>query len=136
MCSSRHPAAHSKVPLAALHADGVAVRVPGDCGPNEGSRSALPGEIVEVFGSGFGDTNPGGEPGWIDTSAAPLTALGEPTVAIGGLSAEIVYAGLTGAGLNQVNLRIPALPAGRHPVRVPMRGIAGSFWGEMLVGAL
>jgi uncharacterized protein (TIGR03437 family) len=67
--------------------------------------------------------------------AAPLAAAAELELTIGGKPAQIEYAGLTGAGLNQVNLRVPDLPAGRHPVRVLMRGIPGPLWGEILVGA-
>lgn len=121
--------------VAALHADGAPVGAAGDYGENERSRPALPGDVVQVFGSGFGGTTPAVRAGWILTETAPLTAAAELEVTIGGESAQIEYAGLTGAGLNQVNLRIPNLPAGRHPVRLRMRGIPGPLWGEILVGA-
>lgn len=122
--------------VAALHADGVPVGAAGDYGQNESSRPALPGDVVQVFGSGFGATTPSVRAGWILTEAAPLTAAAELEVTIGGVAARIEYAGLTGAGLNQVNLRIPNLPAGRHPVRLRMRGVPGPLRGEILVGAV
>jgi uncharacterized protein (TIGR03437 family) len=121
--------------VAALHADGVPVGAAGDYGEDASSRPARPGDVVQVFGSGFGETTPSVRTGWILTEATPLTAAAELEVTIGGEPAEIEYAGLTGAGLNQVNLRVPDLPAGRHPVRVRMRGIPGPLWGEILVGA-
>jgi uncharacterized protein (TIGR03437 family) len=121
--------------VAALHADGAPVGAAGDYGANDNSRPALPGDVLQVFGSGFGATAPAARAGWLVTEAAPLAAATELELTIGGQPAPIEYAGLTGAGLNQVNLRVPNLPVGRHPVRITMRGIPGPLWGEILVGA-
>jgi uncharacterized protein (TIGR03437 family) len=121
--------------VAALHADGAPVGAPGDYGANDNSRPAMPGDVVQVFGSGFGATAPAARAGWLVTEALPLAAAAELELTISGEPAQIEYAGLTGAGLNQVNLRVPNLPAGRHPVRITMRGIPGPLWGEILVGA-
>jgi uncharacterized protein (TIGR03437 family) len=110
-------AVHSAVPA------GVPVGPPGLF---VNSRPARPGDVILVFGTGFGPTQPPVEPGSLAVGAAPLT--GSVTARIGGLalgSGDILYAGAAPsfAGLQQFNLRIPAgLGSGDLPI---VLGVAG-----------
>lgn len=85
-----------------------------------GSRAAIPGEIISVYGTGFGpivSTVPSG------TIPPGSVALQNPvTVRIGGLVAQVTFAGLVGAGLNQINIRIPELPPGNHLLTIETGG--------------
>jgi uncharacterized protein (TIGR03437 family) len=80
--------------------------------------SAAPGDIILLYGTGFGDTTPSYLPGVFATG---LTQLVNPiSVTIGGVtvtspvcgSCDIQYAGLSfdAPGLYQVNVRVPDVP--------------------------
>ena len=94
----------------------------------QGARPAHPGEIVSLFGTGFGDTNPSVPAGQLDSSIASLTT--PITVTIGGVtlsSSDVLYAGLSPqsiSGLYQINVRIPASTgSGDIPVTITMGGV-------------
>src|SRR5579884_1406338 len=93
--------------IAATHADGTLI------GPStiKGATGAKAGETIVLYGTGFGVTGmtvPNGET--IGSAIAlPIT----PTVTIEGKVAQVSFGGLTGAGLYQFNVVVPAgLPAG------------------------
>jgi uncharacterized protein (TIGR03437 family) len=81
---------------AAVHVDGTLV---GPTGPS--SRPALPGEVIEVYGTGFGPN---------------------PTVTVGRVAAEVQFAGLASPGLYQMNVKIPKLPTGDQPIAAGVSG--------------
>jgi uncharacterized protein (TIGR03437 family) len=89
---------------------------------------AAPGDIVTVYGTGFGATNPAWGPGEFPNRISPLA--GTVTVTIGGTAlqpADILYAGAAGdaPGFYQFNLRLPAaLPDGDAPIRIATGGFA------------
>ena len=92
---------------------------PEDAGPE--MSPAVPGEVVTLFGTGFGPTDPALASGEIPALSHVLAAesvqlmLGETTVP----DDHIVYAGATPgvAGLYQLSARIPdAMPAGEFAV--------------------
>jgi uncharacterized protein (TIGR03118 family) len=89
----------------ATHADGSLV------GPASipGFTPAKPGETIAIYGTGFGATNPAVD-GLVLTSPANLAA--QPMVTMGNSPATVSFAGLSSAGLDQVNVTVPALPAG------------------------
>jgi uncharacterized protein (TIGR03118 family) len=64
------------------------------------------GETMVLFGTGFGATNPAAPVGTLPTAALPLVVL--PTVTVGGLPAKASFGGLTGPGLYQFNVVLPA----------------------------
>lgn len=92
-----------------------------DSSVNTPSNAAAKGSIVVLFGTGEGQTDPPGVDGKLAAGVFP-----KPTqtvaVRIGGLAAEVLYAGAAPglvAGVLQVNARLPAAVAsGNVPVVV------------------
>jgi uncharacterized protein (TIGR03437 family) len=101
--------------IVAVHTDGTLVG-PGGAS----SRPAMPGEVIEIYGTGFGATNPAVPSGRIVAQAAPLVS--SATVSIGGATAEVQFAGLVSSGLYQVNVKIPNVGAGDQPVQASVSG--------------
>ncbi len=105
-----------------------------------------PGQVATIYLTGQGAVAPPVPTG----AAAPLTPLSTVTqaveVSIGGKKAEVHFAGLAPgfAGLMQLNLWVPDLPAGDHPVvvtigqvasnvaRLPVRAAAASLAAPVL----
>jgi uncharacterized protein (TIGR03437 family) len=94
-------------------------------------RPAKPGELVTLYGTGFGDTNPSITPGTAATGAAKT--LGAVRVFFNGELVNADYAGVTpfSPGLYQLNIRVPlGLAAGEYSVVIEVGGIpspAGAF---------
>jgi endo-1,4-beta-xylanase len=108
--------------LAGNRKDPAAIRGDGSfVGPTAGGgRPARPGEIISLFGTGFGPTNPVVMAGRVFSGAAALTDT--VTIRIGGRPATVLFAGISGAGLYQINVQIPALPTGEHPLEISVAG--------------
>jgi len=68
--------------------------------------AAKAGDNIALFGNGFGPTNPVVPIGEGYSGAAATT--NPVTVSIGGVSVTPLFAGLSGAGLYQINLTVPA----------------------------
>jgi len=94
--------------LAAVHSDGTLLGKP-NLFQGLTTRPAQPGEVVLLFGTGFGPTTPPVPAGQVFNGAVPLA--NQVTVRISGVTAEVLFAGLSGAGLDQLNVRIPATAA-------------------------
>jgi len=93
-----------------------------------GGVAARPGDIVSLFGTGFGAVNPAAAAGAI--AAAQATLAGSITVMLGGEAlpaSDILYAGLSPgsiSGLYQFNIQIPAsAPTGDVPVSIEIGGV-------------
>jgi uncharacterized protein (TIGR03437 family) len=104
-----------KTYLAARHADGTLV---GPAGPN--SRPALVGEEIELYGTGFGPTNPATPTSQLVSRPVPLA--GPLTVTIGGVSAQVDAANLVESGLYQINVTIPAVASGDQLAQAQIAG--------------
>jgi uncharacterized protein (TIGR03437 family) len=94
-----------------------------------GGKAAKPGDIVTLYATGLGPTNPPLAPGVQATGVSPTT--NPVTVTIGGITlspADVLYAGLSPnsiSGLYQINVRVPAgVPAGDVPVTMTIGGIS------------
>lgn len=95
-----------------------------------GGRPAKPGDIVLLYGTGFGATNPSYGAGVVsDLVLAPVR--NPVTVTIGGITlspADVLYAGVTPgsiSGLYQFNVRIPStVPDGNVPVTASTGGVS------------
>jgi uncharacterized protein (TIGR03437 family) len=86
------------------------------------AAEATPGDVIALFGTGFGPTDPSVEPGQVFTGAYPAT--NKVTVTIGGVAAQVLWAGLAAAGLHQINVVVPSnIASGDHAV---VASVAGS----------
>ena len=83
-------------------------------------RDAHPGEIVTLYGPGFGLTSPPLPSDPLVTAAAPLAAV--VTFRIGGTVAPVTWAGMIASGLYQFNVQVPDVAAAD---RVIVTEIAG-----------
>ena len=68
--------------------------------------AAKAGDVIELFGTGFGPTAPVVAAGQAYSGAAPTT--NAVTLRISGMSVTPAFAGLSGAGLYQINLTVPS----------------------------
>jgi uncharacterized protein (TIGR03437 family) len=113
----------------------VAARVAGEAtviaDPSvvQGARPARPGEVVELYGTGLGPTEPVFQAGEI-FPGQPVRLRDPVTVMVGGTTLtpeSVLYAG--GApqlisGVYQLNIRLPAtLATGNVPVRISVGGV-------------
>ncbi|GAB4360298.1 MAG: hypothetical protein OHK0021_04420 [Bryobacter sp.] len=104
---------------AAVHADGVLAARPG-LYPGVTTRSAKPGDIILLFLTGLGPTQPDTPAAQVVNAPAPVQ--GALSVDLGGQPAEVLFAGKVGSGLYQINLRVPAVAPGDQSLRVWMEG--------------
>ena len=83
---------------------------------------AAPGEVIVLYGNGFGATSPAAVNGQVLAGPAPMVV--KPTITFNGISAEVVFAGLTATGLYQFNVRVPTgLPDGDARVAATAGGV-------------
>jgi uncharacterized protein (TIGR03437 family) len=94
------------------------------------SRPAKPGETVELYGTGFGPTNPKPPAGQLFFPGAFPTAA-PVTVTIGGIKANVAFAGLAAAGLYRLNVTVPNVPDGDASV-VATAGSVQSLGGVFI----
>src|SRR5207244_224300 len=85
------------------------------------------GEIIVVYATGLGSTDPNPATGEIPRFAAQIVALSSLQVSLGGVvvgTGLVKYAGLTpgSAGLYQINLEVPANPGTDPELRVAIAG--------------
>jgi uncharacterized protein (TIGR03437 family) len=84
--------------------------------------AAKAGDTIELFGTGFGPTNPAVQAGQPFSGAAP--AANPVTLLINNASVTPSFAGLSGAGLYQINITLPAgLGAGDVPLVASVGGV-------------
>jgi uncharacterized protein (TIGR03437 family) len=107
--------------IAAQHANYSIVGPPG---LYPVSTPARPGEVIVLYATGFGPTAPPTPSGQIVTTAAPLVDPSAVTVWVGGIPAQVQFAGITMAGLWQINVRLPDnLPDGDALVAADIGGV-------------
>jgi uncharacterized protein (TIGR03437 family) len=107
--------------VAALHSDNVTPVGPTTLFANS-STPAAKGETVSIYATGFGETNPALTNGAVSTGKLNLAT--PPVVSIGGVNAQVTFAGVTAPGLYQFNVTIPAtVPSGDNAVMISV----GSF---------
>ncbi len=121
------------VDVAALHEDATPAAMEGSLGPNAPTRAARPGDLLALYGTGFGATSPKVFAGRLYQGAARIPFSNPVRVTVGGQEAQILFAGQSAAGLNQINLRVPDLPPGSHPVRVTVGATPASWHGSLRV---
>jgi len=76
-----------------------------------------------LFATGFGSTTPTVASGQGFSSGA--STANPVTATIGGVDAEVEFSGITGAGLYQINVWVPAgLSSGDQPIVLTVGGLA------------
>jgi uncharacterized protein (TIGR03437 family) len=87
---------------------------------------AAPGDVVVLWGTGFGPTNPAAPAGVATPSTTTYNTASPVTVTVGGLAAIVYGAALApgDAGLYQVAIQIPtSLTGGDYPVVATISGV-------------
>jgi protocatechuate 3,4-dioxygenase beta subunit len=95
------------------------------------SLPARPGDIVTLWGTGFGPTNPAYTAGEVLNGAAPLQ--NPVKIRIGQATATVQYAALASVGVYQFNLVVPDLPNGDYPVTAEVAGIRSGATGRFRI---
>lgn len=85
------------------------------------TRPVKPGEVLVLFGVGFGPTDPPVRAGTAFSGAA--RTVNPVTITIGGVPAQVAFAGLTGAGLYQFNVTVPQVGSGDQAVSATVNGL-------------
>lgn len=115
--------------VAAVAMDGAYLGPPALFGTTLTTRGARPGETILLFGTGFGPTNPTVPSGQLFSGAARLT--NDVRITIGGVAADVSFAGLSSPGLYQFNTVVPAtVPDGDREVVITIGGVqspSGAF---------
>jgi uncharacterized protein (TIGR03437 family) len=106
--------------VAALHSD-YAVVGGANLLPGVTTRPAQPGETIQLYATGFGPTNPVLPTTQLVTTPAVLA--NQVQVTIGGMPANVAYAGLVESGTYQLNVTVPNLPNGDAPVVATIGGV-------------
>jgi uncharacterized protein (TIGR03437 family) len=108
--------------LAAVHLDAVFVGKPNLFGGAVQTRAAQSEDIILLFGTGFGPTDPAVPAGQIFSGAARLASPAK--VFFNDIEADVQFGGLSGAGLNQFNVVVPGgLPTGDVEVVAQVLGL-------------
>jgi uncharacterized protein (TIGR03437 family) len=87
------------------------------------TRPARFGEIITLYGIGFGTVTPASSPGSITADANQLTR--QLILQFGETQAKVAYAGLAPGlvGLYQFNVEVPNVPAGDSRLRLQLDGV-------------
>ena len=97
-------------------ADGAPIGSPG-------RPAVAAGDVIVLWGSGFGPTNPPLTSGVVLAEPAPLADASTLRVTIGGREAVVRFAGSTIAGVYQINVVVPAgLAEGDQPLAATLAG--------------
>jgi uncharacterized protein (TIGR03437 family) len=108
--------------LAAQHGSG-SILAKANLFPGATSTPAKPGEVIVLYGTGFGPTNPPTPTGQVVTQPAPLADLSQLSIQIGNEPASIQFAGIIQAGVYQFNVVVPSdLTDGDYPVVATLNG--------------
>jgi uncharacterized protein (TIGR03437 family) len=97
---------------------------------------AKPGEVLILWGTGFGPTNPTAPQGEVTPSNATYSTDTLPTVTINNVSAKVYGAALAPgfAGLYQVAIQVPtSLGDGNWPVVATIGGVSSPSWMVLAV---
>jgi uncharacterized protein (TIGR03437 family) len=115
---------------AVRYPDGAVINGTGAAEPGyTTSASVKPGDAIALFGTGFGPSASPVSIGTVFTGAYETS--NRVAVTIGSVLAEVLWAGLVGAGLYQINVVVPSVPAGDHAVVATVTG-TGTQSGALL----
>ena len=116
--------------VAATHANNTPI---GTATSTPAGTPAAPGELIVVYGNGFGPTIPPTVNGQLQTVAALLAQY--PVIQVGGATAAIAWGGLSATGLYQFNITLPtSLPDGDASVTaVTAAGVSSPATGLITI---
>lgn len=98
--------------------DGSVIGPAGLLGDAAKTRPAQARDIIVLWDSGLGQTDPAYPDGQLITQPLPLA--NNVSVQIGGANAQVDYAGLVEAGLYQPNVHVPKVPSGDEPISIKL----------------
>jgi uncharacterized protein (TIGR03437 family) len=84
-------------------------------------RGVKPGEIILLYGTGFGATNPAVDSTQV-VSGAPVLVT-QPTIRFGDTVADVRFGGLVASGLYQFNVVVPNVPDGDVPLTAELGSV-------------
>lgn len=109
-------------------AQGVVINLQGQVVNDAAPATA--GDFVVVYAAGLGPTNPAVASGQASPSDPPARVTSAATVTVGGVTADVPFAGLTPGlvGLYQLNVRIPSgvTPGPAVPLVVTQNGVSSN----------
>lgn len=108
---------------AAEHLDGTLVGPSGLFGAGVTLRPATPGEIIQIWGTGFGPTNPADIPGQLVPNPLPVANPSQVQVELANTPATVGGGWLTEAGLYQFNVTVPNVPNGDQLINISLAGV-------------
>ena len=112
--------------IAGTHADGSTLAGPALTQQGIPGTPAKPGEIIQIYGTGFGATQPPISATVLVPAPLPIANPQDLRIRIGGQDATVAYAGLISPGLYQFNVVVPALADGDYSVIAELRGLLTS----------
>jgi uncharacterized protein (TIGR03437 family) len=120
---------------AVRYPDGALVNGTGAAESGYTTSAAIgPGDVLSLFGTGFGPASGSPDTGTVFSGAYPTD--NSVTVTIGSTPAEVIWAGLVGPGLYQINVRVPSsLPDGDQPVVAFIGGLSSQSSALLKVAA-
>jgi uncharacterized protein (TIGR03437 family) len=104
--------------------------------PVSATAPAMAGDLVVLWGTGFGPTTPPAPAGMIVTGAPVTSTL--PVVTLGGVQVPVISSVLTTGtvGLYQITIQLPAnVPTGTPAVQASIDGVQTQFGMTLFVGA-
>jgi uncharacterized protein (TIGR03437 family) len=111
----------TKYAVVTRYPDNALIGPPGPLGPSY--IAAKPRDVLILWGTGFGPTNPPVPAGIVTQGASATATL--PTVTVGGMAVTVIGAALSPGlvGVYQVAIQLPdSVPTGDVPVRVSIGG--------------
>lgn len=119
----------------AVRSDGTIINGTGNAESGYETSAAIgQGNLLSLYGTGFGGTSASLADGLVFTGAYPTT--NAVTVMIGDIDAPVSFAGLVGAGLYQINVTIPdTLADGDHDVIATVAGVSSQTGARVKVAA-
>jgi uncharacterized protein (TIGR03437 family) len=92
---------------------------------------AKPGEVIVLWGTGFGPANPPVPAGQVFTGSNPLA--NNVSATIGGFPAVVNFAGVVGAGVVQINVQVPlGVGNGDSPVIATVGGVSSQTKANLI----
>ena len=91
-------------------------------------------DVLTVFGTAWGPTDPPAMIGTLATGAASIT--GQYSLTVGNVQALVSYAGLTPtfAGLYQINFTVPQVSPGNQPIVLTVNGVSSPAGAFLTIG--